>query len=227
MSASMAAIPDPSAATRKAIEASYLAGVLTEEEYNNKIQQLVPIGATTNTAASTRMVCGQVCGQVEWAVFDRASWFTLSSHQTYQDALQYLKSGSHGQVKWAKSTGKPDDRRFVCNMHEGCQRAYRICGDPTGESEIQEYMGIAHSGLPKEKKRKNSVLTYDQTAEAEGMLLDGIFCIMHVSCMYQYVSDCIVSESTSTPTPTYRNVSEMYQLVSCLYHVVSHSIARI
>ena len=79
MSASMAAIPDPSAATRKAIEASYLAGVLTEEEYNNKIQQLVPIGATTNTAASTRMVCGQV----EWAVFDRASWFTLSNHQTY------------------------------------------------------------------------------------------------------------------------------------------------
>ena len=72
----------------------------------------------------------------------------------YQDALQYLKSGSHGQVKWAKSTGKPGDRRFVCNMHEGCQRAYRICGDPTGESQIQEYMGIAHSGLPKEKNAR-------------------------------------------------------------------------
>ena len=151
---------------RKAIEASYMAGVLTEDEYHSKLEQ---VGGLQNTAPSTRLVAG-----VEQRVYDRASWITLSTHETYAKALVHLKAGHHGKVKWADSTGKPGDRRFVCNEHEGCARAFRISGDPIGECTIEEYTQIAHAGLPKLKKRKNSVLTYAQEDVANALLVEGI-----------------------------------------------------
>ena len=151
---------------RKAIEASYKAGVLTEDEYHSKLEQ---VGGLQSTAPSTRLVAG-----VEQRMYDRAAWITLSTHETYAKALGHLKAGHHGKVKWADSTGKPGDRRFVCNEHEGCARAFRIFGDPIGECSIQEYTQIAHAGLPKLKKRKNSVLTYAQEDVANAMLVEGI-----------------------------------------------------
>jgi hypothetical protein len=147
---------------RDAIEKAYSLGVITEEEYHSKMQEYgnfssqngVSRKRPTPDSSGTRIL---VCSQ----------WETLQTFESYEVALAYIKSDILGPIKWAKSTGKPGDRRFVCNAHEGCEKPFRICDDKKGSSLVQEYMDIDHSGLPKLKRRKNGIFTYEQEAVAK------------------------------------------------------------
>jgi hypothetical protein len=105
---------------RDAIEKAYSLGVITEEEYHSKMQEYgnfssqngVSRKRPTPDSSGTRIL---VCSQ----------WETLQTFESYEVALAYIKSDILGPIKWAKSTGKPGDRRFVCNAHEGCQHIWR------------------------------------------------------------------------------------------------------
>jgi hypothetical protein len=170
----------PAAARRAAIEHAYQLGVMNEEEYHSKM------ATQGRSSGSHQLVTKKRRG--EWVTLDRSLhsslWNTMATYDSYPAALSALKKDTHGKVRWAQNTGKPDDRRFVCNAHEGCERPFRILAGVDGQTYVQEYTGIDHSGVPKVKRRKNSVLTYEQEGIAMEMMTDGIVtypaCIMRI-----------------------------------------------
>lgn len=202
---------------RDAIEKAYSLGVITEEEYHSKMQEYgnfssqngVSRKRPTPDSSGTRIL---VCSQ----------WETLQTFESYEVALAYIKSDILGPIKWAKSTGKPGDRRFVCNAHEGCEKPFRICDDKKGSSLVQEYMDIDHSGLPKLKRRKNGIFTYEQEAVAMDMLKEGNACITHVSLCITHVSLCIIQRVVYHESCITSRVSGgMYRTCIAVYHTTS------
>ena len=150
------------------LKSSYEVGLLSEQEYQAKL--------------------------VQWNVSDDddplvprivrvSGWQTVGKHTTYQLALAAVKADEYGPVKWARSPGNAVDRRFVCIAHTDCTAPLRIWLEKTsGDYLVQTDRGAEHSDQPASKRRKNSVLTYEQEKESISMLQKGI---MRISCTYQ------------------------------------------
>jgi hypothetical protein len=87
---------------------------------------------------------------------------------------------------------------------------------------VQEYMDIDHSGLPKLKRRKNGIFTYEQEAVAIDMLKEGNACITHVSLCITHVSLCIIQRVVYHESCITSRVSGgMYRTCIAVYHTTS------
>ena len=141
-----------------AVEQAYRAGVLTLSEYQAKMaENYTP--SPQNSPAST-LVAG-----VKQMTYEGA-WRTMAEYPDYPAALEAVKRGTYGQYKWAK-TGKPEDRRFVCNMHIDCAHMLRIrqslrSGDAVHL--VQSHTTLDHTSAVNPKRRKNSAMTWEQEA---------------------------------------------------------------
>ena len=184
MSAAVAAVAVPESLNegqRAILRASVNAGLMTEDEYDNKVAQFglqeVPVvQAVYVTAPST-------CSRP--ARLTKEGWVTLGQHDTYSEARDALKANKYGHFKWAVNTGKQGDRRFTCNAHKDCAVELRIL-DKDGVHLVQIHSSISHTPLPNLKRRSNSVLTYEQEGDGIRMLQRGAqhIHITHISCTY-------------------------------------------
>jgi hypothetical protein len=165
---------------RKTLDDARELGLMSEAEYEAKIAQFGVAGELVPLATAE----GYLVDENE--PWDRTGWVDLSLHETYKQALQAVKADIHGPVKWAKNTGKTGDRRLVCNAHSSCKWPLRIVQQGSeGKWKVQSHKDGQHTSESKLKRRKNSVLTYEQEAVAVDMLQKGIapyqLCIIRVS----------------------------------------------
>jgi len=149
------------------LKSSFQLGILSEEEYNAKVTQWNVTEEHDPLAVHSVRASG---------------WQTLGRYTTYKSALAAVRADEYGPVQWAKSTGNPADRRFVCIAHTACTAPLRIWLEKkSGEYLVQNDQGVQHSVLAASKRRKNSVLTFEQEKEGCAMLQNGI---VHISCAY-------------------------------------------
>ena len=165
----------------EALEAAYKSGVLTEAEYHTKLSQIS--GNPTQTSPRVCAFGSNTCKRYGGA------WRTVEEFSDYQSALDSVKNDDFGRYKWAKSSGKPGDRRLVCNMHVDCEHPLRIYEDSTGRWLVQLHTGIAHSGAPKGCRRKNSAMTAQQEDHLRDACNDGAHRIITVSHSYHGICD--------------------------------------
>ena len=93
--------------------------------------------------------------------------------QNLTEARKAMYSGKHGEwrsTRKGETRGKPGDRRYMCNEHEGCEAPCRIWLDKvSGKYCLQVHKKIQHCGTPLVKKRKASIFTlsFEKTARAK------------------------------------------------------------
>ena len=172
---------DSPAQRSEALEAAYKSGVLTEAEYQTKLSQIS--GNPTQTSPRVCAFGSATCKRYGGA------WRTVEEFSDYQSALNSVKNDDFGRYKWSPSPGKPGDRRFVCNMHVDCEHPLRIYEDCTGKWFVQLHTGIAHSGVPKGSRRKNSAMTAQQEDHLRTACNEGAHRIIPVSYAYHGICD--------------------------------------
>ena len=177
------------------LQLAFQAGVLSKDEFESKKAALEAGGTLAlRTDSDVRMRAGQ-----EIASFDKP-WRTLESFDSYTLALSAVKSDKFGRFKWATSTGKPGDRRFVCNEHVKCARPIRIFAGKDGQHHVQIYDHIAHTTTPQLYRRKNSSMTADIEDRIKKSSRQGaarITAYQGRACMYQHVSHISLMRRTA------------------------------
>lgn len=192
-----------------ALEAAYKAGVLSEVEYHSKVTEIT--GAPVQTGPQQ-----QVCAGVEWKRYQGA-WRTIARYDEYKEALKAVKRDEFGRYRWSPRPGKPGDRRFICNEHDGCEHALRIRESSPGVHLVQSHNIIAHSGVPNPKKRKNSTMTWEQEQSARKAVSDGT----PQTAPESIVSCDIIAFHTVSYTATTTHLLGSQRITS--YHIVSPS----
>lgn len=181
-----------------AIEAAYRSGVLTADEYASKVA--VARGSPASTAPPTMDRRGVLVADYG------GDWRTVGRYFSYGSALEAVKKDTYGRFKWNRSTGTVGDRRFVCNEHEGCRVPLRVRETKDADWVVQVHNGIAHTGTPNLKRRRNSTLTVQQEEEALRGVSYGILRISHINMLISRIS-----LTDRNPRPPDMLISEMYQ----------------
>jgi len=147
----------PATSLLQALQLAFQAGVLTKEELESKKAAILGSGTLSLPSfPDLRMRAGK-----EILSFDKP-WRTLESFASFELARLAIKSDKFGRCKWNRAaSGKPGDRRFVCNEHVDCARPIRIFFSTDGDHQVQIYDHIAHSSTPNPLRRKNSAMTAD------------------------------------------------------------------
>jgi hypothetical protein len=170
---------------RALLEKAYHDGLLDNEEYAAKLAKLdpaLPQAVVARGKRPQRAICEYT---------PHTAWVPLGNHATYDEGkFAILKQGIYGRYKWAKNTGKPGDRRFACCAHVECAHPLRLLQLKDGSHEVQANQSIEHSQEVQLKRRKNSVLTYEQEEKALDMMREGTRIsytyhvhIVHIMCI--------------------------------------------
>jgi hypothetical protein len=171
----MTTAPEPD--LRALLEKARHDGLLDDEEYAAKLAKLDPALPQALVARGKRPRSA-IC---EYTA--HTAWVPLGNHATYEEGkVAIIKQGIYGKYKWhQKKSGKPGDRRFVCCAHVGCAHPLRLLQLKDGSYEVQANQSIEHSEEVQLKRRKNSVLSYEQEEKALDMMRDGT----RISCEYR------------------------------------------
>ena len=205
----MTTAPEPD--LRALLEKAHHDGILDDEEYAAKLAELDPALPQALVVRPRSAICEYTA---------HTAWVPLGNHATYEEGkAAIIKQGIYGKYKWAKKSGKPGDRRFLCSAHVECAHPLRLLQLKDGSYEVQANQAIEHSEEVQLKRRKNSVLTYEQEEKALDMMRDGT----RISCEYRAYHMHIASISCISQIPyqtyhRYQNNIRSYHHMITTYH---------